>query len=159
MSGPGSRRSWTAAIGFAVWSAVILAATVPWTDMVGHTHWRKVQWIPFKSPPVKAIDIVINVLLYVPFGYAWMRASPFRARLWHPAALAFVLSFAVEWSQLYSHSRFPSVQDVLCNVWAPGLARGWRRAERTRAAHVNRWHRCIKHAERNVTVKLSPSSA
>src|SRR4029077_6114665 len=98
MSGPGSRRSWTAAIGFAVWTAVILAATVPWTDLVGHTHWRKVQWIPFKSPPVKAIDIVVNVLLYAPSGSPGVRAPPFRARLWPAAALAFVLPFAAEGS-------------------------------------------------------------
>ena len=124
MSGSRGSRSWTAAIAFAVWSAVILAATVPWTDLVGHTHWRKVQWVPFKSPPVKAFDIAVNVLLYVPLGYAWGRASPLRARLWHAAALAFVLSFAVEWSQLYSHSRFPSVQDVLCNVCG-ALIGGW----------------------------------
>jgi glycopeptide antibiotics resistance protein len=116
MTRSGGLRSWSAAIIFVVWSAVILAATVPWTDLVGHTHWQKVQWVPFRSPPVKAIDVVANVLLYIPFGYAWLRASPFRARLWHAAALAFVLSVAVEWSQLYSHSRFPSVQDVLCDV-------------------------------------------
>lgn len=124
MSSAGGRRSWTAAIAFALWSAVILAATVPWTDLVGHTHWRKVQWVPFRSPPVKAIDVVVNVLLYLPFGYAWLRASPFRARLWHAAALAFVLSVAVESSQLYSHSRFPSVQDVLCNVCGAWIG-GW----------------------------------
>lgn len=118
------RRSRAAAIAFVVWSAVILATTVPWTDLVGHTHWRKVQWIPFRSPPVKAIDVVVNVLLYVPFGYAWRRASPFRARLWHGVALAFVLSVAVESSQLYSHSRFPSVQDVLCNVCGAWVG-GW----------------------------------
>jgi len=116
MTRSGGLRSRSAAIAFVVWSAVILAATVPWTDFVGHTHWRKVQWVPFRSPPVKTIDVIANVLLYIPFGYAWLRASPFRARLWHAAALAFVLSVAVEWSQLYSHSRFPSVQDVLCDV-------------------------------------------
>jgi hypothetical protein len=116
MTRSGDRRSWRAAIAFVGWAAVIVGATVPWTDLVGHTHWQKVQWLPFLSPPVKAIDVIVNVLLYVPFGYAWVRASPFRGRLWHAAALAFVLSVAVEWSQLYSHSRFPSVQDILCNV-------------------------------------------
>ena len=111
-------RAWAA---FAVWSAVILGVTVPWTDMVGHTHWQKVQWIPFVSPPVKLIDIVVNIALYFPFGYALTRASKTRGRAWHAAALAAVLSIGVEWSQLYSHSRFPSVQDVLCDVlgaWA-----------------------------------------
>jgi VanZ family protein len=130
MTGSRDRRSWRAAIAFVAWSAVIAAATVPWTDLVGHTHWRKVQWIPFLSPPVKAFDVIVNLLLYVPFGYAWVRASPFRARLWHGAVLAFALSVAVEWSQLYSHSRFPSVQDVLCNAcgaWVGGwLAAGGR---------------------------------
>jgi glycopeptide antibiotics resistance protein len=111
-------RAWAA---FAVWSAVILGVTVPWTDTVGHTHWQKVQWIPFVSPPVKLIDIVVNVGLYFPFGYALARASRTRGRTWHAVALAAVLSIGVEWSQLYSHSRFPSVQDVLCDVlgaWA-----------------------------------------
>jgi len=110
------RRSLKASIAFLVWSAAIVATTVPWTDLVGHTHWQKVQWVPFQSPPVNAIDVIVNVLLYLPFGYLWLRVSGSRARLWHAAALAFALSFAVEWSQLYSHSRFPSVQDVLCNV-------------------------------------------
>jgi glycopeptide antibiotics resistance protein len=129
MSGSWSRGPWKAAIAFVVWSAIILAATVPWTDLVGHTHWRKVQWFPFRSPPVKAIDVVGNILLYVPFGYAWLRASPSRGRQWHAAALAFALSVVVEWSQLYSHSRFPSVQDVLCNVCGAWLG-AWLAARR-----------------------------
>ena len=114
----------TAAIVFVAWSAVIMAATVPWTDLVGHTHWGKVQWLPFLSPPVKMFDVLVNVLLYMPFGYAWLRVSWFRTRLWQAAALAFVLSVAVEWTQLYSHSRFPSVQDVLCDV-SGALIGGW----------------------------------
>jgi glycopeptide antibiotics resistance protein len=124
MTGPEDRRSVTASIAFAAWSAVILAATVPWTDLVGHTHWGKVQWIPFMSPPVKAFDVIVNVLLYMPFGYAWLRASVFRTCLWQAAGLAFVLSVAVESTQLYSHSRFPSVQDVLCNVCGAWIG-GW----------------------------------
>jgi glycopeptide antibiotics resistance protein len=116
MTAPDDRPSLGASIAFLVWSAVIVATTVPWTDLVGHTHWRKVQWVPFRSPPVKAVDVIVNVLLYLPFGYTWRRARTSRARLWHAAALAFSLSLAIEWSQLYSHSRFPSVQDVLCNV-------------------------------------------
>lgn len=107
------RRAW---IGFGVWSAVIVAATVPSTDFVGHTHWQKVQWIPFRSPPVRLLDVVGNIVLYAPFGYALARASAPRARNWHVVAIAGALSLTLEWSQLYSHSRFPSLQDVLCNV-------------------------------------------
>ena len=68
-------RQRAAAIAFGIWSAVILAVTVPWTDFVGHTHWGKVQWIPFVSPPVKPLDIAGNVLLYLPFGYCWTRVG------------------------------------------------------------------------------------
>ena len=114
-----------ARIALGIWTAIILAATVPWTDFVGHTHWGKVQWIPFVSPPVTLLDVVGNVLLYVPFGYGLIRASPPRVRGWHAAAIAGSLSLGVEWSQLYSHSRFPSMQDILCNVAGAWLGAAW----------------------------------
>lgn len=106
-------RAW---IVFGIWSALIVAATIPTTDLVGHTHWQKVQWIPLRSPPVKVFDIVVNIALYLPFGYTLARASAHRARVWHAVALAAALSVTIEWSQLYSHSRFPSVQDALCDI-------------------------------------------
>jgi len=117
-------RAW---IGFAVWSAVIVAATVPWTDLVGHTHWQKVQWIPFRSPPVKLLDVVVNLVLYLPFGYQFVRASSFRGRVWHLVPLAGALSLTLEWSQLYSHSRFPSLQDVACNILGAWIGAWWSR--------------------------------
>ena len=107
-------RAW---IVFGIWSALIIAATVPTKDFVGHTHWQKVQWIPFISPPVKLVDVVVNIVLYVPFGYTLARASGPRFRAWHAVMLAGALAATLEWSQLYSHSRFPSVQDVVCNVF------------------------------------------
>jgi len=110
------RSSSQAWIAFGIWSAVIVAATVPTTDFVSHTHWQKVQWIPFISPPVKLVDVVVNIGLYLPFGYTLARASGPRFRAWRAVALAGVLSVTLEWSQLYSHSRFPSLQDVLCDV-------------------------------------------
>ena len=106
-------RAW---IVFGIWSAVIVAATIPTTDFVGHTHWQKVQWIPFLSPPVKIVDVVVNIGLYLPFGYTLARASGPRFRVWGAIALAGALAVTLEWSQLYSHSRFPSLQDVLCDV-------------------------------------------
>jgi VanZ family protein len=123
-------------IGCAAWSGLIVAATVPWTSFVGHTHWQKVQWIPFYSPPVKILDVVVNVLLYAPFGYTLLRAFTPRVRVWHAVILAGTLSLAVEWSQLYSHSRFPSLQDVLCNV--VGAALGASLAARRPVAHDQR---------------------
>ena len=113
-----------ARIGLGIWTAVILAATIPW-DFVGHTHWQKVQWVPFVTPPVKLIDIVVNILLYVPLGYGVIRAFASKARPWQVAALAGALSVTVEWTQLYSHSRFPSVQDVVCNMSGAWIGAWW----------------------------------
>ena len=120
-----SRRIFHARIGFGVWAAAIVAATVPWHDFVGHTHWQKVQWIPFVSPPVRLVDIVVNLLLYAPLGYEFIRASASRSRRWHALTLAASLSLAIETSQLYSHSRFPSLQDVVCNVAGAWLGAIW----------------------------------
>jgi len=110
------RHTFPAWLWFAAWSALIVAATVPGKDFVGHTHWQKVQWIPFRSPPVKGFDVAANVLLYLPLGYTLLRALP-RPRIWYAVAFASLLSVALEWSQLYSHWRFPSAQDVVCNVF------------------------------------------
>jgi glycopeptide antibiotics resistance protein len=93
-----------------------------------HTHWSKVAWIPFVSPPLKASDIVANVLLYVPFGYfgaktlSWLPlkiAAETRIPTWQwlaPLTAAALLSLATETVQLYSHRRFPSATDLTCNI-------------------------------------------
>jgi hypothetical protein len=49
---------------------VIALVVVPWGDFQGHTHWAKVGWIPFVSPPVRLRDMVANLLLFAPFGAA-----------------------------------------------------------------------------------------
>jgi glycopeptide antibiotics resistance protein len=74
-----------------------------------------VAWIPFVSPPIKILDIVVNLLLYAPWGYFGARSMRVR-RVWVVVALAAMLSFVTEWSQLYSHGRFPSATDLTCNI-------------------------------------------
>ncbi len=103
-----------------LWTGVILLVVVPWTSYQDHTHWARVQWIPFVSFPIKLSDIVGNVLLYVPFGYLSMQVGPV-PRAGRAVALAFLLSFSTEYSQLYSHGRFPSTTDLTCNVFGAWL--------------------------------------
>lgn len=95
--------------------ALVLAAVVPWTDFVGHSHWGFVRWVPFVSPPIVPIDLVGNVMLFIPFGGAialnWSTRQMVRA-----GALAFTVSLAAEWAQVYCHNRFPSSTDIICNV-------------------------------------------
>ena len=68
------------------------------------------------TPPIKLVDILLNVALYVPFGY-WLTRWAGRRRAGLAVASAGVLSLVTEWTQLYSHSRFPSLTDVTCNVF------------------------------------------
>ena len=98
-----------------LWTMLIVVCVVPWMDVQNHSHWSRVQWIPFVTPPIKAVDIVVNIALYVPFGYWFVRWKG-RRRSALGVGCAAVLSLVTEWTQLYSHSRFPSLTDVTCNI-------------------------------------------
>jgi len=75
-------------------------------------------WLPFSTPPpLAAPDVLINVLLYVPFGYLY--ASSRRGRgpgFLRGVILALGLSIVTELTQVYSHARFPSATDVALNA-------------------------------------------
>jgi glycopeptide antibiotics resistance protein len=92
-----------------------LAVEFPWSDWVGHAHWAKVGWIPFYSWPVSLSDIVQNIILFVPAGVCARLAFGARARIRAPL-LSLPVSLLGEWTQLYSHNRFPSATDVVCNI-------------------------------------------
>lgn len=100
---------WVVAAG-----ALVLACDFPWGDWQRHTHWAKVGWIPFVTPPVGLFDILQNMLLCVPLGAAC--ALRFRRAPLAAGAVTFGVSLVGEWTQLYSHTRFPSATDLTCNV-------------------------------------------
>jgi hypothetical protein len=100
-----------------LWTGLIVLAVVPWTSYQNHAHWQRVAWIPFISPPVKLRDVGANLLMYAPWGFFAARSQPGRALpVGIIVALGAALSLATEASQLYSHGRFPSATDVVCNV-------------------------------------------
>ncbi len=106
-----------ARLGLPLSIALALAADFPWGDFQGHTHWHNVGWIPFVSPPVRPGDIALNLLLFFPLGvFAARRVRAPATALAHSALIAFVVSVIGEWTQVYSHTRFPSATDVACNV-------------------------------------------
>jgi glycopeptide antibiotics resistance protein len=109
-----NRGSW----GFWLWTGLILLLVLPWTTFQNHTHWQRVAWIPFVSPPVRLRDVVANVLLYAPWGYLFTRQMPHAMRrIWIVVLFSTVLSLSTEASQLYSHGRFPSATDLICNIF------------------------------------------
>ncbi len=95
-------------------SALLLVADFPWRGFQDHSHWGRVAWMPFVSPPVRPVDIIFNLLLGVPLGLATVSAFPRRTVV--VAGVALAVSLAGESTQLYSHSRFPSATDLVCNV-------------------------------------------
>ena len=110
---------------FLLWTVVIVGATtLPWSDYTGHSHWDHVRWMPFCERPLVATDIVLNVILFVPFGFLLMWAgstarSARRATL--TLILAAALSISAEYFQVYCHNRIPSATDVCTNVLGAGL--------------------------------------
>ena len=102
-------------IGLIVSLVAALAADYPWGNWVGHTHWARVGWIPFYSWPVSIFDILQNTLLFLPAGFCARLALGPRARVWAPL-LTLPVSLLGEWTQLYSHNRFPSATDLVCNL-------------------------------------------
>jgi len=112
-----------ARVWLGLWIAVIVACVVPWIGWQDHSHWTRIGWVPFSSPPVRLRDIVINTVLYVPFGLFCHRAlrPHWSGRAGFAMLWAIVLSVSTEASQIYSHGRFPSATDVMTNVIGAGL--------------------------------------
>ena len=113
-----------AKIGFALWVAVILFVVTPWYGIRDHSHWARVQWIPFVTPPIRFWDILLNTLFYMPFGFMYVRRSA-SGRVWKAVLAGAALSTATEVSQVYSHGRFPSTTDLICNTAGAYLGARW----------------------------------
>ena len=100
---------------------LIIYIVFPWRSYQEHAHWQRIQWLPFVSPPVRLRDVIGNVVLYIPFGF-FIAASTRRRDIWKwGMACAVALALATEFTQVFSHRRFPSMQDVLTNCLGAAL--------------------------------------
>jgi glycopeptide antibiotics resistance protein len=113
---------------------LIIYIVFPWRSYQEHAHWQRIQWLPFVSPPVRLRDIIGNIVLYVPFGF-FIAASTRRRDIWKwGMACAVALALATEFTQVFSHRRFPSMQDVLMNCLGAALGIAiWVATRRARA--------------------------
>jgi glycopeptide antibiotics resistance protein len=94
------------------WIPLTLAVSLPWAGFTVHPQWARVHWIPFTDPADAPRDFVLNVLLFVPFGYSFARTR----RLAMAPAAAVVVSVAAEATQLFGTVRYPSATDVTAAV-------------------------------------------
>ena len=69
--------------------------------------------------------MALNTLLCAPIGGLCGRL--FRRPLLMAFGLSLALSVTAEWSQVYSHTRYPSATDVACNVAGALAAARWMR--------------------------------
>ena len=106
--------------------------TVPWYGFQSTPHWSSIRVIPRPIGGYRRslIDIVLNVALYLPFGY-WMirpdKASA--ARIGKVIAAAFLLSLFAEASQIFGPGRVPSTIDLVTNTagaWVGAMLARWR---------------------------------
>jgi glycopeptide antibiotics resistance protein len=103
-----------------------MVGILPLSNFVGHSHWEYIKWFPtdtdLRSPKYLVdifSDIVGNTALFLPLGYFLSRVliscSPSR-QLFFAAGIGGTLSLGIEFYQVYSHNRFPSIIDVITNV-------------------------------------------
>jgi glycopeptide antibiotics resistance protein len=89
-------------------------------------------------------DVLLNAVLFMPFGFGLASLLPQRRRLAGLTSLAvvfwgcFALSYTIEVLQQLMPSRFPALRDVLANSFGGVL--GWSGFQ-SRAWWRNRWHR------------------
>lgn len=96
-------------------AAFILLAIFPWRGFDPGGHWHRIGWIPFVSRPVRVVDVVGNLALFVPLGVS-IALHARRPALARTAAAAFACSLFGEWAQIYSRYRYPSTSDLVLNV-------------------------------------------
>ncbi|WP_374357976.1 VanZ family protein [Chitinimonas sp.] len=112
-----ARPSWLAQHFLAAWHVVILI--VSWYPFSGWRHAGD-SLFAFYAYPLPyyqtVFDNAINIVAYLPLGYAW--AVTFRCR-WHAPMLALILavllSALVEFVQQFLPDRVASNLDILCN--------------------------------------------
>ena len=103
---------------------ILLVGILPLSNFVGHSHWQYINWVPtaeqLRSPLIVLdllVDMVSNILLFVPFGFCYAarthERSPSTATL---LLLALCVSCGIELYQVYCHNRNTSLLDVVDNV-------------------------------------------
>lgn len=94
---------------------IVLATIWPNSDFTGHSHWRTVEWIPF-TVYRGWFDPIANVALFFPLGATFAQELRIRRSVLGTVVVALVVSFIVEFLQVYTHNRVAAVTDVMMNI-------------------------------------------
>jgi glycopeptide antibiotics resistance protein len=102
------------------WILVIVVASGPWFGVVRQPQWQRVTWIPFHGFEDKPKDVLVNFLLFVPFGWSFVKTRPGWSGVAAAVAAAGAMSVAVEIPQLFYRLRDPSATDVVMAMCGAG---------------------------------------
>jgi glycopeptide antibiotics resistance protein len=103
-------RSWP------LWILVIAVVSGPWFGVVREPQWARVTWVPFVGFEDRPRDMLVNFLLFVPFGWSFVKGRRALGGLALTAGAAAAVSLAVEVPQLFYRLRDPSATDVVMAI-------------------------------------------
>lgn len=98
------------------WILVIAIASGPWFGVVGEPQWSRVTWIPFHGFEDRPRDMLVNFLLFVPFGWSFAKSRRGTRGVLAAMGTGAAVSIAVEIPQLFFRLRDPSATDVVMAV-------------------------------------------
>lgn len=107
------------------WILVVAAASGPWFGVVSEPQWSRVTWLPFHGLEDRPRDMLINFLLFVPFGWSFAKSHRGAHGVLLAMATGAAVSMAVEIPQLFFRLRDPSATDVvmaICGAAAGSVA-------------------------------------
>ena len=94
-----------------VWGLAWVGFGIPWTGMTNHAHWGVIRWSLI--PPRRSIvDAILNFAFYIPLGMLGPRFQ----RAGVIIAIGFACSITTELIQVFSHTRTPTLLDVVVNT-------------------------------------------
>lgn len=103
------------------WVPVVVGLSLPVFGFTRHPQWGRVHLVPFSDPEDKLRDELVNIAMYVPFGYLYARGRRMPRAVLGVVWWTCVVSVGAEATQLFSIERNPSATDVLMGVAGAAL--------------------------------------
>lgn len=101
---------------WAWWIPVVVGLSLPVFGFTRHPQWSRVHLVPFSDPEDKPRDELVNIAMFVPFGYLFARERRMPRALLGVMITAAIVSAGAEATQLFSTERNSSATDVTMAV-------------------------------------------
>jgi glycopeptide antibiotics resistance protein len=97
------------------WTLLVWIVSFPWSGLTSQPR-RSYTLVPFTDPADKPSDVIINLLLFLPFGFSFAGRPGLKAPVVAAGIAAAIVSTSAEAVQLFSTVRYPSATDVTCAI-------------------------------------------